>query len=216
MPFLFALLLIPAFALGQGITRVTPGGVLPSRTNYALQSATMSTTTSATSPWALSGANLTTVAGAPFSPGATWAEVTSTSTSGSMYQVITTPSVPTFVAYSWVAKASGTGYAGVRVSCGAGTPSSCYCRRSDGGTCTGSTVSTNYCLAEVADLGTTTIRLTAVVTCSAAHTSPNIALIPGRYGVDVGTTRFSAAQVEAAVISPSKLCVTTTAVRTCR
>jgi hypothetical protein len=205
------------FTAAPGVARITDQGLLvePSRTNYALQSNTMSTGTAATSPWLWNGGvgacgvTGTTVAGA--SVGGTWAELTSVCSTGNAYQSITSASSTTFVGSVWMAKASGSGHAGLLVGCGAGTPSVCTCVRSDEGTCTAAAFATNYCQAMVSDLGTTPVRLAAMTTCSGAITTPGFNVLPGNHGTATGTTRFSGAQLEVGTYPTSLIVTTTTA-----
>ena len=189
------------------------GGLViePTRTNYSLQSSTMSTSTSATSPWALFEATVSTVAAAPL--GGTWAELTSSTTKGCIYSTSTTASSATFVVSVWAVKASGTGGAIATVRCG-GAPSACACVRSDGGSCTavtpgvaGGATGDKDCDARVSDLGTTPVRITVVATCPGAITNPLAIFYPENNAT--GTTRFSGAQLEVGTY-PTSLIVTTT------
>ena len=172
----------------------------------------MSTTTNATSPWALSNATVATVAGAPIG---TWAEVTSTSSAGVLYHGggSVAPSSSTTKAVSvWMAKASGSGSAGVYYYAGSGIVTGCTCLRSDGGTCSADiTDSATICRASVSDLGTTPVRLTALAALSSASAVAIIGVQPGAFGVATGTTRFSGAQLEVSTYPTSLIVTTTTA-----
>jgi hypothetical protein len=205
------------FTAAPGVARITDSGIQieGSRTNYALQSNTMSTGTAATSPWTLAAATVATVAGGV--GGGTWAEVTSTTSAGIMYQTATSASATTFVASAWAAKASGTGYASVKGMASSGTAgttvSACSCIRSDGGVCTATKVTSDrQCMAEVSDLGTTPVRISAIFTTSAASTDPVIYAIPGQIGTSTGTTRFSGAQLEVGTYPTSLIVSTSTSV----
>ena len=147
-------------------------------TNHALQSNTMSTGTAVTSPWILSNTTVATVAGAPM--GGTWAEVTSSLNTGTIYGGEQTTSSRTRTTVSmWMAKASGTGAATVYTYQSAlNTPTSCSCGRSDGGSCTVGS-GTDEFWAYVTDLGTTPVRLW--VSCAHdAATGVRIYGYPGR------------------------------------
>jgi hypothetical protein len=197
-----------------GVARITTDGLLvePARTNYALQSNTMSTGTAATSPWSLlPTATVATVAGAPM--GGTWAEVTSTSSSGVLYiSPATVAAGTTQTAFCvWMAKASGTGSAGLYFSSSLSAPAACACRRSGTGTCT-ATSAIDRCLASVADLGATPERL-CVLTTDAASTNAYIGFVPGAHNVSTGTTRFSGAQLEIGTYPTSLIVTAGTAVQ---
>ena len=192
--------------------RVAPDGLLvePARTNRVANTTIATGTTYTSGVWTASSSTVATVAGGPTG---SWAEVTNTASAGGPYTGggAAFTSTATFSGSAWMAKASGTGYAGVAVGCGGGTPSTCTCTRSDGGSCATATHSTNYCAADVADLGTTPIRLTATVVCSGALTgAPTVALIlfPGQRGVATGTTRFAAPQYEDAAAYGSSFIAT--------
>ena len=211
------------FTVPAGVARITDEGLLvePARTNYALQSNTISAANAFNVNWIewpdTTVVNVTTTATAA-PGGGVWHTITNeaggTSNVGQAYQTVTTASSTTFVASAWMKKPTGedTTHAGIHVGCGAGTPSACTCVRSDGGSCTASTVATNYCQALVADLSTTPVRVSAKVTCSGAITSSIVALVPGNYGSSIGITDFTGVQHEipGAEQGPSSLIVTTT------
>jgi hypothetical protein len=214
-------LLIPSLAAAQGLNPSPPGGG-QKRTNYALQSNSIEDGAgNAVSPWTWNSSNFARVAGVPASMGGgNWVAATNTVASGGPYVPAAgnaTPASATSLTLSaYMKKASGTGYASIIVGCGV-APNSCTCLRDDGGACTPVVHSTTYCRADVTDLGTTPIRLTVFANCSAGSTSHEIVLIPGQIGVAVGTTHFAGVQLELGARSkPSKICVTTTAARTCR
>lgn len=214
MRLLALLLLAPSLAFGQGLNQSGPGLSKP-RTNWALQSNSVSTTTAFTSPWGSSNATVATVAGAPTS--GTWAEITSTNNTGRAYQIFTVPSSTTQVISLYVAKSSGTGPVSFDNYKASSTVTACTCTRSDGGTCTAAIVDANAsCRASIADLGTTAVRVTQVTTRNAAQTAPILLFYPGEVNVSTATTRLSGVQIEAGVAKASKLCVTTTAAKTCK
>lgn len=207
-----------------GQYRVAPDGLLvePARTNVALASNTISATNAFNVNWVAwpdeTVVDVTTAAAAPV--GGTWHTITNEaggaggSNVGQAYQTVTTASSTTFAASVWMKKpaAEDTTHAGIHVGCGAGTPSACTCVRSDGGSCTASTVATNYCQALVADLAQTAVRVTAKVTCSGAITSSIVALVPGNYGSTIGITDFTGVQHEIGAYPTSNIVTTTTAV----
>ena len=204
------------YTASPGMARITTDGLLvePIRANYALQSNTISTATDATWPWGRFNATVATVAGAPM--GGTWAEVTTSVNDGSTYQNVSgIASSTTFVSSAWLAKASGTGYAGVATIHNGLTISACTCVRSDGGSCTATIynngTSSARCHGEVSDLGTPPLRLSTQSTVTVAATSAQIGLSPGRFGVATGTTRFTGAQVEVGTYPTSLIVTTTTA-----
>jgi hypothetical protein len=202
-------------AHAQGLTKLRPGAkAATSRTNYQIQSGTITTGAALTAGWTGAGTmSYQTVAGAPFS--GTWGELTSVTNVSYVYGAPSTPSATRFVGSVYLAKSAGSGYASVWVQC-PGAPSTCTCVRSDAGACTAATVAVNNCSAEVSDLGTTAIRLSAIATCGSATTTPYLVLVPGRYGTATGTTRFSAAMLEANVTTPSAYCATTSVAATCK
>jgi hypothetical protein len=201
------------FTAAPGVARITDQGLLvePARTNYALQSNTMSTGASPVAPWAtyLTIA-IATVAGAP--TGGSWTRLATTggSTTALLYQTTTTASATGFVGSAWMVKESGAGDASLLVDCKTGSVTACSCLRSDGGTCTAATISTS-CAASVADLGTTPVRLSAVTTCNAARTTIDFNLSPGIFNSSVGVTKFSGAQLEVGTYPTSLIVTTTTA-----
>jgi hypothetical protein len=182
-----------------GVARITADGLLvePARTSYVKQSNTISTGAAMTLPWAYGGASVATVAGA--SVGGTWAELTSTAVSGFAYQTSDTSGATstTWVGSSWIAKASGTGYAQITTDCGIQFATTCSCLRSDGGSCTANRLrDTHACDVQVSDLGTTPVRIAAIYTCGVAVANPALYLMPGQFGTATGTTRFSGAMLE--------------------
>ena len=212
------------FTVPAGVARITDEGLLvePARTNVVLASNTISAANAFNVNWVAwpdeTRVDVTTTAEAA-PGGGTWHTITNeagtTSNVGQAYQTVTTASSTTFVASAWLKKPTGedTTHAGIHVGCGAGTPSACTCVRSDGGTCTASTVATNYCQALVADLSTTPVRVSAKVRCSGAITSSIVALVPGNYGSTIGITDFTGVQHEIGVF-PTSLVVTTTTAAT--
>ena len=212
------------FTVPAGVARITDEGLLvePARTNVVLASNTISSANAFNVNW-VAWPDETTVdvtTSAVAAPGGgTWHTITNEAGAGSnvgqAYQTVTTASSTTFVASAWMKKpaAEDTTHAGIHVGCGAGTPTACTCVRSDGGTCTASTVATNYCQALVADLSTTPVRVAAKVTCSGAITSSIVALVPGNYGSTIGITDFTGVQHEIGTF-PTSLVVTTTTAAT--
>ena len=210
------------FTVPAGVARITDEGLLvePARTNSALASNTISAANAFNVNWVAwpdeTRVDVTTTATAA-PGGGTWHTITNeagtTSNVGQAYQTVTTASSTTFVASAWMKKPTGedTTHAGIHVGCGAGTPTACTCVRSDGGSCTASTVATNYCQALVADLSTTPVRVSAKVTCSGAITSSIVALVPGNYGSTIGITDFSAVMHEIGTYPTSHVVTTTTA-----
>ena len=215
------------FTVPAGVARITDEGLLvePARTNVVLASNTISAANAFNVNWVewpdTTVVNVTTTTTAAPGEGV-WHTITNeagtTSNVGQAYQTVTTASSTTFVASAWMKKPTGedTTHAGIHVGCGAGTPSACTCVRSDGGSCTASTVATNYCQALVADLSTTPVRVSAKVTCSGAITSSIVALVPGNYGSTIGITDFTGVQHEIATAEqgPSSHIVTTTTAAT--
>jgi hypothetical protein len=194
----------------SGEFRVGYSGLLvePARTNYALQSNTITTGTAMTTGWSKDASvTVATVAGAPM--GGTWAEVTNTTNTHAISQGTTTASSTTFVASAWVAAPTGTGSAGVVVVCG-GDATSCACSRSDGGTCTAVDLNPT-CRADVSDIGTTPVRVSIAAVCPGAITNPTIALLPGIRGTSAGTMRFGGAQLEVGTYPTSLIVTTSTA-----
>jgi hypothetical protein len=194
--------------------------VEPARTNVVKLSGAISTANAFDgSIWIAwpdeASVDVTTGSDAPM--GGKWHTITNEPGAGSnvgqAYQTVTTGSSTTFVASAWMKKPVGedTTHAGIHVGCGAGTPSACACVRSDGGSCTASTVATNYCQALVADLSTTPVRVSARVTCSGAITTSIVALVPGSYGVSVGITDFGQVQHEIGTFPSSNILTTSTA-----
>ena len=204
MRFFLILLLLPTLAFGQGLNKKGPGQKAGQvRTNYAKEADTIFNT-----PWL----NFGTTAAADTAP---WTSVTSTNSGALRYQAITGMATSTkFVASVYAKKASGTGAAGMR-SQGPANIAACTCYRSDGGTCT-ATFSGIDCFIAVTDLGTTEVRLVSVYTTDSAGTGGQMTMIPGEWGVATGTTLFHGAQIESGVTRASKLCVTTTAAKTCK
>ena len=166
-------------------------------TNYALQSEdSCASGNTVNAPWTMSGTP-TCAHNAAVAPDGNvemdeWTNATNTH---GAYQTATTPSSATFTGSVWMAKPSGVGPASIQFGCGA-VPTLCNCTRSDGGSCTTSTVAANFCNAYVTDLGTTPVRLSLAATCPAAITNPIFELTPGQFNVSTGTTRFYGAQVE--------------------
>jgi hypothetical protein len=203
------LILLPSLAFGQGLAKMEP-----TRTNFVLQSASMSTGTAATSPWALSGATVTTQAGAP--RGGTWAALATIDTR-QMYQspVAVAPGA-SFVFSVVVRTASGSGKAQAYLGCASGNSTSCTCWRSDGGSCTTGQIggSSASCYVLIADAGTTPVRIAARSTCASAQSSINVGVIAGEYGVTGGTIWFSQAQLEAGSTGPTSPILTTTSAKT--
>ena len=196
------------------VGRITTDGLLVeiARTNYALQSNSMSTGTAATSPWAGTGINttVTTVAGAPM--GGTWVEITvNGSLSQNYYQGIgTLPSTTTLVASAWAMHPTATGTAYVGFVCpAANNAATCSCLSSDGRTVTPVRATVN-CTCDFAT-DTTPVRISAIGTCTSAFTTgAYIQMDTGSLGNTTnGVVRFSGAQVEIGTF-PSSLIVTTT------
>lgn len=209
---LAALILLPAVALAQGASTSRPGEWTPT-TNYCEYSNKISTSGVLNGAWVASFATVTEVAG--FDGVSNWTSVTSTGAAGYIYQ-LRGPNSAIFTASATAKKSSGSGYAAIWVYCGGGVPSTCRCFRSDGGSCTAATVATNFCSAEVANLTTVPVRITASVVCSAAGSS-GIVLVPGQYNVAIGTTLFGGAQIEARGPPAGRLCKTPGAAsRVCR
>jgi hypothetical protein len=189
------------FLAPSGAPRVTEQGYLsePARTNWVLQSGTITTANAATAPWALNTATAVTGSAGGFLDGVGgWHSITSTANTGSVSQNVTAGATTTTVTGSTWAKKASAGYASVLVSCGAGAVTVCTCVRSDGGTCTATANSplSGYCKAEVSNLATIPVRLSALTTCASTSTSYALFLVPGQYGTAVGTTDFSGAQLE--------------------
>lgn len=208
------MLLLPSLAFGQGLNKNPPGiAGGPVRTNYALQSNSISTGSSITSPWgAIVLGTISTVAGAP--GGGTWAQFNTANVNGYAVQTVTVPSSTKFVLSVNMKKASGTGYAGLMVT-STTVPSACACTRSDGGTCSANVVLSNACEVQLADLGTTAVRVTLAATYT-AKTSMEVRLYPQQRSVAGATTQFSGAQLEVGSTKSLPLCVTTTAAKTCK
>lgn len=178
-------------------------------TNRLLQSHTLSTGAAATAPWGLVLATVATVEGPAVDGVTAWAELATSNSAGSLYQVPGGVAAATWAGSAWAAKSSGTGSGGLAVRCATAAPSACACWRSDGGACTAAVYNTNYCRATMTDLGTTPVRIAAIVTCDAAVLA-GIYLSPGGLGVATGTTRYIGVQLEPAAV-PSPPIVTTTA-----
>jgi hypothetical protein len=167
-------------------------------TNYALQSNTLTTGTNPTSPWAASNVTVDNGGSAPaIAGGGIWSKVTATGVNGALYYAgASVPSGTTLTSSIWASKAAGVGGAGITVGASGWTAGGCSCTRSDGGSCTATVTATHWCLAEVADLGTTPIRLTVTGT-GVAVTAINLNARPALSGDSSGTTLFTGAQIEA-------------------
>ncbi len=174
--------------------------------NYALQSNSLSSGSSAVSPWALTNATVTTVDGAPI--GGTWAEVTSSVDDGRIGQIMTTPPATAFVGSYWVVKGSGSGVTTSMLNT-VNAPTSCTCTRSDGAACT-STIVSVYCETKITAT-TTPVRVTVMGSGGAATTNPWLMLYPGERAVGTGTARFGGVQLEVGSREAAPLIVTTTA-----
>lgn len=208
-------LLVTSPALGQGLTTRAPGQTGQKRTNWILQSNSMSSGELAVSPWSLNGATVTTVGGAPASAGGgTWAEVVSPTNGDYITQAFSTATTRDFVVSGWLAKASGTGEASLAINC-VSTPTVCTCSMSDGSACTGANLSV-YCHAFAGAVGTTPVRMTVMVSCTDPTNSPAALIWGGHWTASAGTTRWTGIQVETGVTKASKICVTTTAAKTCK
>lgn len=203
------------YSAGKGVLRITPQGALieESRTNYAQRSNTISTTTAFNAPWVSGSTTVTTTSGGFIDGYSNWAAITNTVNTQNANQPITIPSSTTIVGSAWTRTASGTGAATVVVGCGGAVPSACACMRSDGGSCTASTVATNYCAGKITGTGLTTtpVRLSTMVTCNAGTTSTYLGLAPGEYGVSTGTAYFGGAQLEIGLLPTSLIITPTTA-----
>jgi lysophospholipase L1-like esterase len=182
-------------------------------TNVATHSLDLSSGSAAVAPWTLSSATVSTTAG--FIDGTSnWATVAGTDSVGQLYQIVTAPSGKDFTASAWVRMVSGTGTAGVGVSCrNLNVVTYCGCARSDGGACTAYIDSAGgyTCTAKVADLTTTPIRLFAFTSCTNAKTDPVISLRPGSYDVSAGTAMYGGAQMEVGLKGTSFYPTTTAA-----
>jgi hypothetical protein len=223
MRLLALLVLIPSFAFGQGLNVLAPGARASSRTNYAKQSNSLTTSTSATTPWDVYLTTVATVAGAPASVGGgTWAAVTSTGNAGIFYTyTVTTPSATKFLFSVYAAKASGTGSATIKIRF-AGNVTACSCSRSDGKICSEVSATATTCSYHFGsggnELGTDPVRIGVGATLSSATTTvAELAVAGGVTGVSTGTTRFAGAMLEVGKVDkPGKICVTTTTSATCK
>jgi hypothetical protein len=177
--------------------------------NYALQSGTMTTGTSPTSPWANYGG---TVATGPETSlqGSPWSKITASSGAGDIE--LPSGGVPfntRFVGSMQVRAATGTQALSVSLRCGA-APTTCSCVRSDGGACTPTigAPSSADCSA-YATVGTTETRLSAIATCPAPISNPVLILYPAQ--ASTGTAWGTQAQLEVGTYPTPYFPVTTKA-----
>ena len=150
-----------------GVARVSSNGLLveSQRTNYVQQSGTISTGTAFTAPWTSVGGGATTVATVAGDPaGGAWAAVTSPGNADIGYQTVTIPSSASWTYSAWIRKASGSGAASILTAGATPNTTGCTCVRSDGGSCTATIISSDYCKASLADLGTTPVRVSVTRT----------------------------------------------------
>jgi hypothetical protein len=213
MRILALILLVPSLAFSQGIKKQSKLTV-----NYCLQSNTITNGAGTyISPWAQNSGNVTgEISDGP--GGGRWTEIKQVALNARPNQGVTIPASSTIVASVYIRKpvaGAPNGNASVIARCGAGTPPTCRCWRSDGGACA-TTSSGTDCVASVNDLPTTlyAIRLAAIATCSQTVATPTIMLMPGLLGVDnAGVAQYSGAQLSIGTGPPDPLVVTTTQAR---
>jgi hypothetical protein len=184
-----------------GVARITTDGLLvePARTNYALQSNTLTTT------WIGDLATSIASSGVASPAGGFWYDVTTTNIAGSAYQT-TTLAATTLVGSVWAVKASGSSITSISGLCNGINVGTCACSRSDGGSCTATVELLTKCVVR-ATIGTTPVRLASIYTCVTPTVTPIFALAGGDINNATGTTRFSGAQLEVGTY-PTSLIVT--------
>lgn len=211
------LLLLVGVAQAQGLTTKAPGQAGQKRTNYAFQSNGMSSGAAMVAPWAAYLTGASTVNDGLVPGGGTWARITGSAANSVVYQTVTTPNASVFHVSAYLR--SGTGLGGLKVACTGGVVvSACTCTRSDGAACTATFPGSGgetQCEARMSDLTTAITRVEAHLTCASDRTSVSIQPMASD-GATATTVDVAGAQVEVGVTKASKLCVTTTAAKTCK
>lgn len=145
---------------------------------------------------------------------ATMELITSDATSNSLYQDVSiSSSAGPFAASVYASKVSGTGPAGIGISCpGGGTVATCTCYREDGTACTTDMATINVLCFAKSTFSTTVARLVAVATCTAPQTDIYISLNPNdRYSASNGAAYMGGAQLESGDFASSYIPTTATA-----
>lgn len=153
--------------------------------------------------WTKAGATTVTADGAAFIDGVTSMDLITPSCSGCVVLRNTSNSgAGPWTLSAWVRSASSTALETIGVNCANfGTPTNCACLRSDGGSCTTGTNS-GLCYG-YGTFGTTPVRLSVSVSCTASENNIQPNLIGGRFATSTATGYFGGVQLEAGAVATS-------------